>query len=172
VDSPGASLPADRAEGGGTTEATLRDAAEIARLYAQMWRRFQASRHLMPGATVTPRMLAVLRHLAGAGPLTVGELAVHLEVGRATASELVDRLEDRGLVERMRDERDQRRVFVWLTKGGREQTHSLAGRHLDEPFVRAVAALPAATRRAIIAGLGALLRAADHTQPAAQEDVS
>jgi DNA-binding MarR family transcriptional regulator len=63
----------------------------------------------------------------------------------------------------MRDERDQRRVFVWLTERGREQIDALAGRNLDDPFLRAVAALPEATRAAVIDGLGAILRAADES---------
>ena len=102
--------------------AALRDAGRIARLYGETWSRFRPPRQPMPGTAITPRMLALLRHLESAGPLTVGEQARHLEIGRATASELLDRLEAKGLVERMRDQRDQRRVFVWLTDAGRAQT--------------------------------------------------
>ena len=146
----------------------LWDAGRIARLYGEMWGRFRPPRQPMPGAPITPRMLGLLRHLAGTGPLTVGEQALHLGISRASASELVDRLEAKGLVERMRDQRDQRRVFVWLTESGREQTEALASRRLDEPFVRAVAALPGETRASLIDGLQALLRAADETQPSPQ----
>jgi DNA-binding MarR family transcriptional regulator len=148
----------------------VHDGIEISHLYAEMWRRFQPQRQAMSGAAVTPRMLAHLRHLAAAGPLTVGEQARHLGISRATASEVVDRLEAKGLVERMRDQRDQRRVFVWLTDSGREQTDALAGRDLEDPFLRAVAALPAATRAAIIEGLGALLQAADATYQTHHEE--
>ncbi len=149
----------------------VHDAMEIARLYGEMWRRFQPRRQAISGAAVTPRMLSYLRHLAAAGPLTVGEQADHLGISRATATEVVNRLEAKGLVERMRDERDQRRVFVWLTERGREQTDALAGRNLDDPFLRAVAALPQATRATVIDDLGAILRAADeNNQP--EEEVS
>ena len=153
--------------------AAVRDGMEISRLYGEMWRRFQPQRHAIGGSAVTPRMLAYLRHLAVAGPLTAGEQARHLGISRATATEVVNRLEAKGLVERLRDERDQRRVFVWLTERGREQIAALAGRDLEDPFLRAVAALPAATRAAIIRGLGALLRAADsRDQTRDQEEVS
>ncbi|HBV94940.1 MAG: MarR family winged helix-turn-helix transcriptional regulator [Candidatus Dormibacteria bacterium] len=141
----------------------IHDGMEIARLYGEMWRRFQPRRQAISGAAVTPRMLSYLRHLAAAGPLTVGEQADHLGISRATATEVVNRLESKGLVERMRDQRDQRRVFVWLTERGREQTDALAGRNLDDPFLRAVAALPEATRAAVIDGLGAILRAAEES---------
>jgi DNA-binding MarR family transcriptional regulator len=145
---------------------------EISRLYGEMWRRFQPQRQAISGSAVTPRMLSCLRHLAAAGPLTVGEQASHLGISHATATEVVNRLEAKGLVERMKDDGDQRRVFVWLTERGREQTAALAGRNVEDPFLRAVAALPAVTRAAIIEGLGALLRAADagrHTQDEEEE---
>jgi DNA-binding MarR family transcriptional regulator len=145
---------------------------EISRLCGEMWRRFQPQRQAISGSAVTPRMLSYLRHLAAAGPLTVGEQASHLGISHATATEVVNRLEAKGLVERMKDGGDQRRVFVWLTERGREQTAALAGRNVEDPFLRAVAALPAATRAAIIEGLGALLTAADagrHTQDEEEE---
>lgn len=135
-------------------------AREISRLYGTMWHRFQTPKQRILGSDVTQRMLGILRHLGEAGPLTVGEQALHLGISRATASELIDRLEAKGLVERMRDERDQRRVFVWLTDEGRRRVTTMAGSAWEDPFVAAVAALPEKTRRQIIDGLGALLDAA------------
>jgi len=147
----------------------VHDGMEISRLYGEMWRRFQPQRHAISGSAVTPRMLSYLRHLAAAGPLTVGEQAAHLGISHATATEVVNRLESKGLVERMKDDGDQRRVFVWLTDLGREQIAALAGRNVEDPFLHAVAALSAATRAAIIEGLGALLRAADTDNDAQDE---
>ncbi|MGO8686179.1 MAG: MarR family winged helix-turn-helix transcriptional regulator [Candidatus Dormibacteria bacterium] len=157
-------------DGGPPDPEAVHDGMEISRLYGEMWHRFQPQRHAIGGSAVTPRMLACLRHLAASGPLTVGELARHLAIGRATATEVVDRLGAKGLVERMRDDRDQRRVFVWLTERGREQIDALAGRNLEDPFLRAVAALPARTRAAIVEGLGALLRAADAADQSIHEE--
>jgi DNA-binding MarR family transcriptional regulator len=45
-------------------------------------------------------MLGVLHHLSASGPLTLGELATHLNLSKATATELVTRVEERGLVDR------------------------------------------------------------------------
>ncbi|MBO0701338.1 MAG: MarR family transcriptional regulator, partial [Candidatus Dormibacteraeota bacterium] len=81
------------------------DARAIARLYGELWRRYQPPARSIAGSDVTPRMLGLLRHLESAGPLTVGEQAAHLGIGRAAASELIDRLEGKGLVARMRDQR-------------------------------------------------------------------
>jgi DNA-binding MarR family transcriptional regulator len=152
--------------------ASIDAAQEIARLYGAMWRRFQPPRQPISGSDITPRMLGILRHLAESGPLTVGEQALHLGIGRATATELVDRLQAKGLVERMRDERDQRRVFVWLTEVGGERIRSLAASRLDDPFLAAVAALSPTTRAHIIEGLGELLRAADTASSILEEKIS
>jgi DNA-binding MarR family transcriptional regulator len=64
--------------------------------------------------------LEVLQHLSASGPLTVGEQALHLGLRRNSVSELLQRLEAKGLVGRIRDERDERRVLVWLTPAGRD----------------------------------------------------
>jgi DNA-binding MarR family transcriptional regulator len=142
--------------------ATPADAArEISRLYGLMWHRFHTPKQPVFGTGLTPRMVGVLRHLGDAGPLTVGEQAQQLGISFATASELIDRLEGKGLVRRMRDERDQRRVFVWLTKQGRRQVAVLGDSRVEDPFLAAVTALPAKTRRQIITGLSELLLAAD-----------
>jgi DNA-binding MarR family transcriptional regulator len=134
---------------------------EISRLHGEMGRRFQPQRQAISGSAVTPRMLGCLRHLATAGPLTVGEQARRFGISHATATEVVNRLETKGLVERGKDGGDQRRVFVRLTERGREQTAALAGRNVEDPLLQAVGTLPASTRAAIIEGLGALLRTAD-----------
>jgi len=75
-------------------------------------------------------MLGVLHHLSASGPLTVGELATHLGLSKATATELVTRVQERGLVDRMRDERDQRRVKRYLRQPvGGEHVAIVAVRH-------------------------------------------
>ncbi len=147
-------------------------AREISRLYGQMWHRFTSPKQPIAGSGLTARMAEVVEHLAGAGPLTVGELALHLGIGRATATELIDRLETKGVVERMRDERDQRRVFVWLTKEGRRRLAGLPEGRGPDPFVAAVAALDVRTRRQIVNGLSKLLRAARSDITEVEEGVS
>jgi DNA-binding MarR family transcriptional regulator len=147
-------------------------AREISRLYGQMWHRFTSPKQAVGGSGLTARMLEVLRHLAGSGPLTVGEQAVHLGIGRAAATELIDRLEAKGLVARMRDERDHRRVFVWLTEEGRRRIADLPDRRGRDPFVAAVAALDLKTRRQIVNGLTKLLQAAGSNRSKVEEEIA
>ena len=81
-------------------------AMEVARLYPAVYHRFHASRQTLPGSDITAHMLRVLRHLAAGGPLTSGEQAEHLGLSKATTTEMVNRLEAKGLVARLRDGRD------------------------------------------------------------------
>jgi DNA-binding MarR family transcriptional regulator len=69
---------------------------------------------------VTPsqaRALAVLRH---GGPQRLGELAERLRIAPRSATEVVDALAERGLVERRADPVDRRATLVALTSQGEE----------------------------------------------------
>ncbi|HVN52320.1 MAG TPA: MarR family winged helix-turn-helix transcriptional regulator [Acidimicrobiales bacterium] len=111
-----------------------------------------------PTTGLPPRMLAALQHLFLSGPLTVGEQAEHHGVSRSTMTELVDRLEERGLVSRMPDDRDRRRVFVWLTDLG-FQTAERSLQVLDPDLVvTAVKHLSVGERRHLVLGMQALVR--------------
>ncbi len=76
-------------------------------------------------------LLAIKGHPGGAAP-TVGELAEHLVTRHHSVVELVDRAVDAGLVERRRDERDQRVVHLLLTPLGEERIEGLSRLHLEE----------------------------------------
>jgi DNA-binding MarR family transcriptional regulator len=70
------------------------------------------------------RKIATLRHLLEAEPLTIGQLRDYLYISDSTTSELVDKLEDAGCVERKRSDEDNRVVLVSLTPTGRELAQS------------------------------------------------
>ena len=134
--------------------------AEVAALFPAMYRRFRVRGQAIVGSDVTPRMLALLHHLASSGPLALGEIVEHMHLSKATVTELVNRVEERGLVERMRDERDRRRVFVWLTQEGQRRTRQHP-RVLEESLLeRAFARLRPADRDALVKGMRALLEQA------------
>jgi DNA-binding MarR family transcriptional regulator len=108
----------------------------------------------------TPEAMAVLLHLEGSGPLTVTEAARHMRRSQSTMSALVDRLERRSLVERMPDERDRRRVLVWLTPAGQDVLAE-ERRVLDRALLdQAVARMAAGERAKLIHGMRALVAAA------------
>ncbi len=102
----------------------------------------------------------VLSVLEGHGAMSMGHLAEILDVSLSNASGLIDRLEDRGLVERVRVPDDRRVVLVQTTAEGRaalaradvlkdELLQSILAR-LDEPrLARVAAALEDVTASAV-----------------------
>ncbi|MEV6270995.1 MarR family winged helix-turn-helix transcriptional regulator [Kribbella sp. NPDC051936] len=76
---------------------------------------------------VTGRDLAVLSAIAAGEPLSQLEVAARLRVDRTSIGDLLDGLEDRGLVERRRSAEDRRRNVVALTPQG-ESTFASAER--------------------------------------------
>ena len=132
--------------------------ADVARLYPAVYHRFHVSKHRLPGTDVTPRMLWILQHVAAVGPSTLGELAGASGAKKSTTTELVDRLESKGYVGRMRDERDARRVFVGLTPQGERRAKRAPSVLADETLRAALARMTADERGALVRGLRALVR--------------
>jgi DNA-binding MarR family transcriptional regulator len=89
--------------------------------------------HTALGITAQQRM--VIRCLGRTGDVHAGALAELLHLDPGTLSATVRRLEERGLVQRVRDDGDSRRVRVSLTA---------AGRALDVPMPRTVESAVAA----------------------------
>src|SRR6266508_2616971 len=54
--------------------------------------------------------------LSRAGPITAGEIAQHTGLTTASVTNLIDRLERKGFVRRVRDTKDRRRIIVELNE--------------------------------------------------------
>ncbi len=73
-------------------------------------------------------VLALLENAPEANPPTISSLATHLNLDPTTVLRSVDSLENRNLVERRRDKKDRRLVFIGLTEAGRQtQKQSYSG---------------------------------------------
>jgi len=128
-------------------------------LYPAVYRRFHRSGSAVPGTELTVRMGGVLQALASRGPQTLGEIAGALELGKASVTELVDRIEAKRLVTRIRDDRDRRRVFIGLTEEGEAAVRAL-GEVLEDSSLRdALGRMTPEDRKNLITGLEALVRA-------------
>ena len=68
------------------------------------------------GSTLTMQQLKLVALLATHGPLGGHDLARHLEVSMPTVSGIVDRLVERGMVERRADPRDRRVRLTALSR--------------------------------------------------------
>jgi DNA-binding MarR family transcriptional regulator len=78
------------------------------------------------------QLLVAIKGHPGKVPPTVGELADYLVTRHHSVVELVDRAVEAGVVERHRDETDQRVVRVALTPLGEEKVEDLTLLHLEE----------------------------------------
>jgi len=143
----------------GAYQGGMTDAATYAELFPAVYLRFHRRDGKERDLSAASR--GVLQHLSHTGPLTIGELSSHLDRAQSATSELVDHLEADGLLERMRDPRDKRRVLVWLTDEGQDRlSHDRQVLSL-ELLERAMALLDPAERAALLTGTRALLRAAE-----------
>jgi Transcriptional regulators len=157
----------NRAEAAGTTgavapELTAQEAGRrVARLFPEVYRRYHwAQRVRGADLPVTRRALEVLVHLSVGGPLTVGEQAEHMGLRRNSVSELLARLEAKGLVARIRDERDERRVLVWLTDAGRDVVSRVGQVLAPDLLAETMATLSPADRAIVVRGFELLAAAA------------
>ncbi|MEO4046325.1 MarR family winged helix-turn-helix transcriptional regulator [Pseudomonas sp. CAU 1711] len=106
---------------------------------------------------LTPMQLMILRVLEGEGRLTASALSRHVSLSAATLSGMLERLEERGLLLRRRDEEDRRRQWLSISEAGRALL--VEAPSLLPPTLRAAfAALPEWERHSLTA---ALLRVAE-----------
>lgn len=78
------------------------------------------SRKLVQSHGLTGPQALVLKEAGRAQPLTAGELAAKVNLSQATITDIVKRLEKRGLLSRERSQTDKRRIIISLSEQGRE----------------------------------------------------
>jgi DNA-binding MarR family transcriptional regulator len=76
------------------------------------------SRHLARTAGLTTPQLMVLQSIDSLGTVAIARLAEAVSLSQATVTTIIDRLEQRGLVERRRSSADRRVVNACLTAAG------------------------------------------------------
>ena len=81
---------------------------------------------------LSPPQVMALRHLDPNEPKPMSELALALRCDNSNVTGIVDRLEDRGLVERRAAEHDRRVKMLKITERGADVRARLAAR-LEEP---------------------------------------
>ena len=107
----------------------------------------------LAAAGLTPTQLGVLEAILHKGPLTQRELGRKVLTSAGNMTDVVDKLEGRGLVRRTRSPRDRRIVSVTLTQPGRALIEALFPLHARD-IAAAMAGLSGEEQQA----LGSLLR--------------
>jgi MarR family transcriptional regulator, organic hydroperoxide resistance regulator len=103
--------------GSGTEERQHEVLALFRQIVATARRHFQS---VQKECGISGAQLWALSHIQAEPGLKVGDLSRRMSVHQSTASNLLDRLERRGLVRRERTPRDQRVVRLFCTMAGRD----------------------------------------------------
>lgn len=78
------------------------------------------SRHLTKIAGLTAPQLVLLKAIEATSGSTIGVLARKISLSQATVTNIIVRLESRGLLVRQRSETDKRYVYLYLTDNGKK----------------------------------------------------
>jgi DNA-binding MarR family transcriptional regulator len=126
------------------------------RLYRRLWGALMKPDD--PDLSQHERQL--LHHVPADGAVSLGQLAAHLALPKSSASVVVKSLARRGFLKRTRDETDERRLRIQLTREGRRRVE--ADTVLDpELLAAALERLPERRRKEMLRSLDALAGAAE-----------
>jgi len=113
------------------------------------------SRALSKAAGLTSAQLVILRGVFELGEVTTTALSAYADLSAATVVTVLEKLEERGIVDRYRSTADRRIVHTRLTAKGHRLLGSAPGPS-GSGFAERFAALPQDRRRRIIDALEAL----------------
>ena len=119
----------------GSGELRQLDYEALAEFRYQIRRFLHFSEQAAREAGVEPQhhqLMLALRGMPGHNGARIADLAECLCIQHHSAVELVGRLEERGLVERIRSQEDRREVYVKLTARGERILRHLTLHHRDE----------------------------------------
>ena len=108
--------------------------------------------------------LHLLVVLDSEGPLPMTRVAETLVCSLPNATGMIDRMEERGLIERSRDDRDRRVVRVSITDAGRQvvgEHESMRQNHVR----RLLESMPIADQRTCLRAFRCMRRAAERLDP-------
>ncbi|AOM82321.1 Transcriptional regulator, MarR family [Salisediminibacterium beveridgei] len=90
-------------------EKSLRTIADIVK---------QKGREILNEFPITPPQFIALQWLHESGDMTIGELSSKMYLACSTTTDLIDRMENNELVERVKDQKDRRVVRIHLQQKG------------------------------------------------------
>ncbi|HVC33225.1 MAG TPA: MarR family transcriptional regulator [Chloroflexota bacterium] len=135
---------------------SIADYQALAEIRYQIRRFLHFSEQAARAADLEPQQYQVLLMLKGrpkGQPATISALAERLQIRHHSVVGLIDRLEERGFVERSRNESDRRQVFVRLTPRGQDVLRDFAEcqraelRSVGQELLRSLTALMVETKQ-------------------------
>lgn len=114
------------------------------------------SKNLQDQYHITVPQLICLHEIFHDGPITIGALTKNVFLNNSTITGIVDRLERRRLVERIRMSQDRRQIHVQITEAGAAFLEQ-APEPLQASFVSRISALEETEKAMILKSLDLLL---------------
>ena len=93
------------------------------------------SKHLNKTSGLTSPQLLIMQEIAKISGINSGQVAKNINLSAATVTNILDRLESKNLISRVRDTKDKRKVGLYLTEGG-EALLLKAPQPLQEHFIK------------------------------------
>ena len=118
------------------------------------------SKRIAKSSGLTIPQVMVLRSIGTLGDVTVKRLAEEVSLSQATVTTILNRLETRGLVVRVRSARDKRVVNARLLPEGETILHSVPAL-LHERFIERFDKLPILEQQSLVDTLGKLAQMMD-----------
>lgn len=98
------------------------------------------SRKLSKEAGITGPQLIILQELARVKGISAKEVSTNVNLSQATVTNILDRLEAKGFIKRVRSDSDRRKVALFLTDVGKEALLN-APQPIEDSFVEKFSAL-------------------------------
>lgn len=92
------------------------------------------SKKLSKEVGITGPQLLVLQALKSQPGITAKQLAENINLSQATVTSILDRLENKLLINRIRSDEDRRRVFLFLTEVGQQTLHE-SPKAMEDAFI-------------------------------------
>jgi len=118
------------------------------------------SKHLAKTTGLTAPQILLLQTIRNQAQASIGEIANEISLSQATVTTILDRLEKRGLVNRVRSTEDKRKVHAHLTEQGQDALKE-APIPLQDQLARHFAELQDWEQTMIISALQRLARMMD-----------
>lgn len=93
------------------------------------------SKQLNKSAGLTGPQLLIMQEIARVKGVTASQIAKNINLSAATVTNILDRLENRSMIERVRSTEDKRRVSLFLSDSGRESLIN-APQPLQQHFIQ------------------------------------
>lgn len=120
------------------------------------------SKRLSKTSGLTAPQLLIMQTIRDLGEVTIGTIADKVSLSQATVTTILDRLEQRKLVYRVRSEKDKRKVHAHLTDAG-DALLAQAPQALQEEFIRKYQNLQSWEQNMIISSLQRVAEMMDAT---------